>query len=421
MSGCSNTGGASAFTIGQIVRQFGAGFVDKYHPNRRLVKVLEDIGNCRTASLGSHQVACTACGYESMVYNSCGNGNCPQCQNIKKELWIDKIVKHLLPVKHFHVIFTVPHQLNDLFYYNQRKMYDLFFSSAWETIEEVTGNGRSGMVCTLHSWGSNLSYHPHVHCIVPKGTQVGGKWKGDDLYKSRFFVKVELLRDTFKKIFLKQLLYLLDHDGGLYMDGAVVDLFTMEKIRRIYVKVSKIKKWSVRIEAPICGIQQIVAYLGRYIKRVAITNSRILDINKTSVSFSYNIYAKQEQGKAAPKGIKVIEGEKFLQQFSQHILPRYFQRVRYYGIYAFTNKLLKQLAYKSLTGHVAAVYKAPLKRELLRKMLGTDPDRCPVCACYNTLIMYKNILEEPVPRFRMQAHWVNPAVKLKRRTKKIAV
>ena len=204
------------------------------------------------------------------------------------------------------------------------------------------------------------------------------------------------------------------------MDGEVVDLFTMAKISRIYGKVKSIKKWSVRIEVPISGTKQIVEYLGRYIKRVAITNSRILDINNTSVSFSYNIYAKQEKGKPAPKGEKVMEGEKFLQQFSQHILPKYFHRVRYYGIYAFANKLLKQRAYKSIVGHKAAEYKAPLKRQLLRKMLSIDPDLCPACSCYNTLIMYKT-LDRPAKRFRLQARWVNPAVKLRPLAKKVVV
>ena len=122
MSGCPGETSATTFTIGQIVRQFGESYVDKYKANTRIIKVLTDIGNCRTAALGGHNVKCVACGYEKVIYNSCGNSNCPQCQQIKKELWIDKMVYHLLPVKHFHLIFTVPHQLNDLFFYNQRRV-----------------------------------------------------------------------------------------------------------------------------------------------------------------------------------------------------------------------------------------------------------------------------------------------------------
>lgn len=409
MSRCTGQSSTASFTIGQIVRQFGAGFVDQYRPNYRIQKVLNDIGNCRTAALGGHFVKCEECDYEKKVYNSCGNSNCSQCQHIKRELWIDKMVHHLLPIKHFHIIFTVPHQLNDLFFYNQRKMYGLFFSSAWETIKQVTGKGLSGMVSTLHTWGSNLSYHPHLHCIVPKGSLLDGKWEMGQLHNARFFVKVQVLRETFKAVFLKNLIRLIDHDV-LYFEGLSINDYTLQKIRSIYRKVEKIKKWSLRIEVPVCGIEQIVEYLGRYIKRVAITNGRLVDVNKASVLFSYNVYAKQKKGKPPPKGIKELEGAKFLQQFSQHILPRYFQRVRYYGIYAFSKKPQKQLAYQSITNQVLTPYTPPLKRQLVEKMLGTDPDVCPGCGCYNTLRLHP-LLEELVERFRLGSRRVNPSIK----------
>jgi hypothetical protein len=189
------------FTIGQIVRQFRAQYVDIYQPSFRVQKVLEHIGNCRTTSLGGHLVKCTACGYEKAICNSCGDSNCPQCQNIKKELWIDKVVHHLLPVRHFHLIFTLPHELNDLIFYNQRTMYSLFFQTVWQTVQQVTGAGQTSMVATLHSWGSNLAYHPHLHCIVPKGSFLNGKWVENTPTNARFFVQSKLLRETFKEIF----------------------------------------------------------------------------------------------------------------------------------------------------------------------------------------------------------------------------
>ena len=157
MSECHNTTGSTTFTIGQIVRQFGQRFVDIFKPSLRVQKVLEHIGNCRTTALGGHLVKCTACGYEKAICNSCGDSNCPQCQNMKKELWIDKMVNHLLPVRHFHIIFTIPHELNNLIFYNQRMMYGLFFQSAWQTINQVTGAGQTGMIATLHTWRSNLA------------------------------------------------------------------------------------------------------------------------------------------------------------------------------------------------------------------------------------------------------------------------
>jgi hypothetical protein len=371
----------SQYTIGQIVRQFGNDYVKKYQPNERIIKTLQHIANCRTPALGGHLVQCSACGYQKINYNSCGDSNCPNCQNIKKELWIDKISHHLLPIKHFHIIFTVPHQLNDLFFYNQRKMYKLFFHAAWQTIQSVTGKGDSGMVATLHTWGSNLSYHPHIHGIVPKGSLVDKDWQMGQAI--RFFVKSELLRNTFKSIFLKKLLLLIEKEK-LRLQTTILSKQDFEKIKQIYHKINRLK-WSVRIESPILGVQQIIEYLGRYVKRVAITNSRITGISNKKVVFEYNDYAKQKTGKPAPKASISLNGEAFLQRFTQHILPSYFQRVRYFGIYAFTNKKKKSTAFCSIQGQPQVPYQKPNKRVLIKKMLGIDPDVCPTCACYMTL------------------------------------
>lgn len=173
---------SSQFTIGQIIRQFGQQYIDRYQPDYRKRTVLEHIANCRTPFLGGHQITCTDCGHTVYSWNSCGDSNCPQCQNIKKQLWIDKMTHHLLPLKHFHIIFTIPQELRDWFFYNQRHCYNLLFRVAYQTIQKIAGAGQRGllaqtslpvqtaMVATLHTWGSNLSYHPHVHCIVPAGS-----------------------------------------------------------------------------------------------------------------------------------------------------------------------------------------------------------------------------------------------------------
>lgn len=414
MSECTAEKSTSTFTIGQIVRQFGQSFVDCYHPNGRIVKTLAHIGNCRTASLGGHLVRCTACGYEKVVYNSCGDSNCPRCQNMKKELWIDKMSHHLLPVKHYHVIFTIPHQLNELFFYNQRQLYGLLFRAAWQTIEQVSAQGLTGMVATLHSWGSNLSYHPHLHCIVPGGAFDGEKWREKTGASQRFFVDSKVLREAFQENFIKGLKALLDYET-LYESGlSVLDATAIEKTRRLIKKLERIK-WCVRIEAPVLGVQQIIEYLGRYVKRVAITDSRIVEITDKEVRFQYNDYKHQEKGKAAPKEFRTMSGEAFLQQFTQHFLPPYFHRVHYYGLYAFTNKAKKQAAYQVLTGESQASYQPPLKRQLLEKMLGIDPDVCPDCACYMTL--QTEILAAGKSLFFLKTVWLQPAVRLRRPSK----
>ena len=177
MSSCIPTSKVSQFTIGGIVRQFGAAFIKQYQPSYRVQTVLEHIANCKTPALGGHKISCSSCGHEVYSWNSCGDSHCPQCQNIKKELWIDKMAKHLLPIKHFHIIFTLPHELNDFIFYNQKAAYSLLFQASWAAIREIVGEeNRTGMVATLHTWGSNLSFHPHLHCIIPSGSFDGQKW-----------------------------------------------------------------------------------------------------------------------------------------------------------------------------------------------------------------------------------------------------
>jgi len=218
MSDCSTTTLLTKFTIGEVVRQFGQAYVDAYQPCYRTVKILRSMANCRTAALGGHLVSCSACDYQKKVYNSCGNSNCPQCQNIKKQLWIDKMVHHLLPTKHYHIIFTLPHELNDLIFYNQKLLYDLLFKSAWQSIEKVVGVGQTGMVATLHTWGSNLSYHPHLHCIVPEGKLLDNQWLRVAASNQRCYCNASDLRSTFKAIFLANLVGVLE-TTEVYLDN----------------------------------------------------------------------------------------------------------------------------------------------------------------------------------------------------------
>ena len=420
MSECINKSSIAEFTVGEIVREFGDSFVKEYKPNDRVVKVLTDIGNCKTARLGGHYVYCMGCGYEKKVYNSCGNSNCPQCQQIKRLLWIDKTVNHLLPVRHFHVIFTLPSQLNDLFFYNQRKLYKIFFHSAWETISKFTGSGLSGMISTLHTWGSNLAYHPHLHCIVSDGGFDGEKWETGHTHNSKFYVKYSVLREKYKEIFLKKFKEFIETADGLYVDGEEIDRAGYNEVAKIYVRIKKIKDWSIRVEVPVCGQEQIVEYLGRYVSRIAITNSRITDVSGGVVSFRYKKYAQQEKGKPAPQGIRKMVGARFLQQFSQHILPRYFHRVRYFGIYAFSKKKERLSAYESIKGRLLPSYQAPLKRDVLRKLLGTDPDVCPECASYQTLITFPLELEESSRyRFHLESYWSYVLARLKQELENI--
>ncbi|MFK7980946.1 MAG: transposase [Saprospiraceae bacterium] len=340
-------------------------------------------GTAKRLVLGGHQTTCTTCNNRIYSYNSCGDSNCPQCQNIKKQLWIDKMSHHLLPVKHFHLIFTLPHELNDLIFYNKKRLYGLLFEIAAKTVQKVLG-GKIGMVATLHSWGSNLAYHPHLHVIVAAGSWQNGEWKPSNPYNPRCFCNAKALRTSFKELFLKRLLLILEEESLHWGKGTIQNPDIFPKIKQIYHNIQK-KKWTVRIENPVLGVEQIIEYLARYVRRVAITNSRIEEVTTDKVIINYKQYALQKKGQPAPIGKRVFEGEKFIQQFSQHFMPRGFHKVRYYGFYGFGAKKLKAAIHQKLIGRPPTNYKKPSKKELIKKMLGQDLDLCTNCGIYNSL------------------------------------
>lgn len=289
---------------------------------------------------------------------------------------------HLLPVKHYHVIFTIPHELNDLVFHNRKLLFNLLFKSVWQSIEKILGSGKTGMVATLHSWGSNLSRHPHIHCIVPDGKLIDNEWLRVSASNQQFYCNATELRETFKEIFIQNLTALLENEAlKAPSHTAATDFAYYTKL----LKTINGKKWNVRIEASILGVQQIIEYLGRYVRRVAFTNSRIKELSDTHVGLSYKQYSKQKQGQPAPEATMRFNPISFLKCFVQHILPAYFHRVRYFGLYAFAAKRKKQQAFECITGNPIPAYQPPLKRQLIQKMLGVDPDVCPGCACYQTL------------------------------------
>jgi len=288
---------------------------------------------------------------------------------------------HLLPVKHFHLIFTLPHELNDLIFYNKKRLYGLLFRVAAQTVQTILG-GKVGMVSTLHSWGSNLAYHPHLHVIVAAGSWKNGNWQVSNPHNPRCFCNARQLRVTFKELFLKQLLPILENEFLHWEKTSIQDPTIFSKIQQIYHQIER-KKWTVRIENPVLGVAQIIEYLARYVRRVALTNSRIEEVTKDKVIINYKQYALQKKGKPPPIGKRVFDGEKFIQQFTQHFMPRGFHKVRYYGFYAFGVKQLKATIYETLTNQSVPIYQKPTKKALIKKILGEDMDCCTNCGKYN--------------------------------------
>ena len=259
----------------------------------------------------------------------------------------------------------------------------MLFEVASKAINQVLG-GKTGMVATLHSWGSNLAYHPHLHVIVAAGSYKNGKWQPSSPNNPRCFCNATELREQYKKLFLKKLLEVIEFEDLNWKGDSIESPEIFPKIKQIYHQIQR-KKWTVRIENPVLGVEQIIEYLARYVRRVAITNSRIEQVTTDEVIINYKQYALQKKGQPPPIGKREFEGEKFIQQFAQHFMPRRFHKVRYYGFYAFGSKKLKVQIHQKLTGSPPCVYQKPSKKELIKKMLGQDLDLCTNCGVYNAL------------------------------------
>ncbi len=354
--------------LADVVRLFGNQLSGSDKLNVRQVKVLNSIVNCRTAALGGHQEACDSCGTVRNSYNSCGDRHCPKCQAAKQAFWIDDLAHNTLPTKHFHIVFTVPHHLNQLCLHNPRMYYDLLFSAVWHTLRlfGYTHYGvESGAVAVLHTWGQNLSLHPHIHCLVPAaGYTLDGKWKVIEK-NGNFLYPVQQLSDAFKGKFLDSLKRALQKQNEY-------SLFFQQ------MELAYQTKWVVHCEPSMAKAEHVIKYLGQYTHRVAITNQRILDITGQKVTF----LAKDYRDNAIVKPV-TLNGVEFLRRFAMHILPKQFVRIRRFGIYNHTTKRNLDLQFCELDKTIDAVIKeqqpAETTLERFERLTGINPCICPTC------------------------------------------
>ncbi len=306
------------YELADIVRKYKTDYLNKYKTSYQQIKILHAIENCRTSVLGGHKDVCTHCGENRMSYNSCRNRHCPKCQFTAKEKWLAKQRKNLLPINYFHTVFTIPSQLHEIFYSNQKICYSLLFKSVKETLltigaDEKHLGAKIGFLAILHTWGQNLMYHPHIHCIVSGGgLKKSGGWKN---CKDNFLFPVQVLSVLFQK---KLLFYL--KKAYLKEEIKQNDKF-MNIISQLYNK-----KWVVYSKKPFANADKVLCYLGRYTHRVAIGNSRIKNIENDMVSFRYKDY--RAGGKQKIMKLSAIE---FLRRFLMHVLPSRFVKIRSYG------------------------------------------------------------------------------------------
>ena len=371
------------WTFGQILQKYGSTYIQQYAVAAAHLKVIDAIRNCRTSGLGGHAWVCTSCGGVHVHFNSCGNRHCPQCQAFEKEKWVEKRKQELLPVPYLHLVFTIPHELNPLVLSNDRLMYNLLFKATWQTINKVAKDKRwlgaqTGMIAVLHTWGSNLSLHPHLHLIIPSGglNKERTKWIGT---KKKAFLapNKKVLSPIFKAIFLKLLTKAFETDQ-LEFFGQAKLYEDITQLRQLFAVLQR-KKWNVYAKKPFGGPAQILNYLSRYTHRVAISNHRIVGLKNNQLTFSVKDYKRKND-----KGLPIIRNLtlnvlEFIRRFLLHVLPKGFQRIRYFGILAIRNRKTILKTVQALLNHQPPAISPLHWKERLEQLRGVHPDSCPFC------------------------------------------
>lgn len=325
------------------------------------LRTLDAIRRCRTASLGGHVDVCTSCNHVRISYNSCRNRHCPKCQQIQRERWMQERKAELLATTYFHVVFTLPEALNKLCLYEPAKVYKLLFDTAWSVVRDFARDEKhlgadTGMISILHTWGQNLSLHPHIHCIVPGGGLTkAGYWK-PARSKGKFLFPVKAMSGVFRARFVAALRNSMEGlDKSFYND-----LFKT--------------KWVVYAKRPFGGPEQVIEYLGRYTHKIAIANHRIESIADDVVSFRYKDYRDESKTKHM-----MLPAAEFIRRFSLHILPKGFVRIRHYGILSSSRK---QHALPLIHHQLNTTYQKPQRKDwkqICTEHLNYNPDCCPVC------------------------------------------
>lgn len=319
-------------SIGDIFTEYGGRYISQNNITGQEKGIINLLSYCRTSALGSHFESCTHCEYFEVKNNSCRNRHCPVCQQKDKLQWLDKRMDELLPVGYYHLVFTIPHELNSLCLGNKKVMYGLLFKAASQTILELTKDTKhlganTGLITVLHTWGQNLMEHPHLHCIMPAGGLSFDKEHWVHPNKSNdFFIHYKILSRKFRGKYL-DLLKQAFSKGELVLKGNVAHLTGKKVFNALTNKLYK-KEWVVNIQKPFGKTENVLEYLSRYVFRIAITNNRIIEVKDGKVLFSLKDY---RTGLFTKMKLDVNE---FIRRFLLHILPKGFFKVRYYGIFA---------------------------------------------------------------------------------------
>ena len=369
------------FEVADILRQYGEHYKSRYPVTENQRKVMAAIISCRTAQLGGHSEVCDNCAAMRNSYNSCRNRHCPKCQTMTKEEWLEKRKQELLPCGYFHMVFTVPHELNPLILSNRKELLSCLFQAVRNTVLSFAADpqwkleGKPGLLTILHTWSQTMIDHFHIHCLIPAGvlSTDGRRWKPSN---DKFLFRVQSLGKEFKKQYLS--LIAASDTGMLPADSQAL------------LKQAWGKDWIVYGKKPFTGPEQVLEYLGRYTHRIAISNHRITSIENGTVTFTY----RDRQNKNELKALTVTAVE-FIRRFLLHVLPFRFMKIRYYGFLANICKWKSILLIRRLIGkdmEIKLFIRETLQEKVLR-ITGKDITLCPHCKIGRMSLM------EPLPEF----------------------
>src|SRR4030088_3377244 len=370
------------FEVADVFRCYGADYrlQNDASMSNAQHRVMTAIELCRTAVLGGHLEQCDQCGHQRNAFNSCANRHCPKCQSLARAQWLQDRQAELLNTQYFHVVFTVPDQIATISYQNKRELYGILFRATAETLRTIAADPKHlgaeiGLFAVLHTWGSNLLHHPHLHCVVTGGglSADGSQWIS---CRAGFFLPVGVLSRLFRRLFLEYLLKAFDAAKLQFFSS--LEPFQDRSSFLDYLAPLREAEWVVYAKRPFAGPEQALDYVGRYTPRVAIPNNRLLDIAEDKVTFRYKDYRHEAQQKTM-----TVEAEEFIRRFLLHVLPEGFQRIRYYGFLANRYREQKLARCRELLDMQApepTASKASMDyHDRYEELTGSSLWQCPVC------------------------------------------
>jgi hypothetical protein len=366
--------------VADVFRHFGSTFRNQHGASlsaarRRAMVAIE---NCRTAALGGHVERCGDCGHQRVAYNSCRNRNCPKCQGLARAQWLEDRQAELLDVPYFHVVFTVPQEIEVIAFQNQVVVYDILFRAVSETLRRIAADPKHlgaeiGFLAVLHTWGQNLMHHPHLHCLVPGGgiAPDGKSWIA---CRPGFFLPVRVLSRMFRGLFLHYLGKAFAA-GELNFFAAHRHLHEPAAFQR-YLAPAHNTEWVVYAKRPFAGPAQVLGYVGRYTHRVAISNNRLVSMDNGKVRFRWKDYRNGNGQKTM-----TLEAGEFIRRFLIHVLPDGFHRIRYFGFLGNCHRARKLARCRELLGMVipASADPPPDYRDRFEALTGRSLRACPLC------------------------------------------